>query len=116
MQFNKVLNIDVIARIGNQASCPELSIYENTHIRQSLELNNHLRLKNGYLNFPYYEAKTEEEALRFVYRKETEAYQMQYSHTPNSMPSNVFSISDINEQYIRSIPPVGDRVAYPTTL
>lgn len=32
------------------------------------------------------------------------------------MSSNVFSISDINEQYIRSIPPDGDRVAYPTTL
>ena len=36
--------------ISIQTSCPALSIHEITHIRQSLELNNHLRFENGYLN------------------------------------------------------------------
>ena len=67
MQFNKVLNIDVIARIGNQTSCPELSIYENTHIRQSLEFSNHLRFENGYLDWVFFTANQ-----RFINCKNTQ--------------------------------------------
>ena len=100
--------------ISIQTSNHALSVHEITHIRQSLAANNHLRFNNNYLGHSYYDAKSIEDAQAHIDNNEIEAYKMQYSLNPNTLPVPAYNISDISTQYLRSIPPVGDSIPYPS--
>ena len=98
--------------ISIETSEDALSIHEITHVRQALDAGGLEFSASGYLKNPGTRAKSSQQYIA-ISEAEIEAYKMQYSYRPESLPIPVDNISIINVHYVGSIKDPNGGYGYP---
>ena len=98
--------------ISIETSEEALSIHEITHVRQALEAGGLEFSDSGFLKNPGTRAKSSERYFA-ISEAEIEAYKMQYSYRPESLPISVANISIIDVHYVGSIKDPNGGYGYP---
>ena len=98
--------------ISIETSEDALSIHEITHVRQALDAGGLEFSASGYLKNPGTRAKSSQQYIA-ISEAEIEAYKMQYSYSPESLPIPVDNISIINVHYVGSIKDPNGGYGYP---
>ena len=98
--------------ISIETSEDALSIHEITHVRQALDAGGLEFSDSGCLKNPGTRAKGLQRYIA-ISEAEIEAYKMQYSYRPESLPISVDNISIINVHYVGSIKDPNGGYGYP---
>ena len=98
--------------ISIETSEDALSIHEITHVRQALDAGGLEFSDSGCLKNPGTRAKGSQRYIA-ISEAEIEAYKMQYSYRPESLPISVDNISIINAHYVGSIKDPNGGYGYP---
>ena len=98
--------------ISIETSEDALSIHEITHVRQALDAGGLEFSDSGCLKNPGTRAKGSQRYIA-ISEAEIEAYKMQYSYRPESLPISVDNISIINVHYVGSIKDPNGGYGYP---
>ena len=98
--------------ISIETSEEALSIHEITHVRQALEAGGLEFSDSGFLKNPGTRAKSSKRYFA-ISEAEIEAYKMQYSYRPESLPISVANISIIDVHYVGSIKDPNGGYGYP---
>lgn len=98
--------------ISIEISEDALSIHEITHVRQALDAGGLEFSDSGCLKNPGTRAKGLQRYIA-ISEAEIEAYKMQYSYRPESLPISVDNISIINVHYVGSIKDPNGGYGYP---
>ncbi|MDE6769012.1 MAG: hypothetical protein K2J78_04715 [Muribaculaceae bacterium] len=93
-----------------------LSVHEIAHVRQSKESSGDGTLEfdsKGFLKNPGTGAKGKSKQYMGISKSEIEAYRMQFSFDPRSMPNKVSNVGSIDVHYVRTIRTASGKFAYP---
>ena len=94
-----------------------LSVHEIAHVRQSKEATGDGTLdfnSKGILKNPGTRAKGQSKQNIAISQAEIEAYRMQYSYDPKSMPKKVSDLGSIDVHYVGSIRTASGQFVYPS--